>query len=367
MSKIVAIPTAIIANVEPSDRTPRQVGVEFRRLLEAGHRLRAYGQAKSDPEAMLKRYAPRFAVDLFGARIFLTNLRSAHDLKLMPAFVMLPPSPGKTRPDIHARVFYKDSSLVWRAASHYINTPDEQWIGKGAVKWVNKNGVQGWSSDEDTTNLPFELQYALDEISRRSPKARHDEDILFLLLRNAPSDRLRPYHDFEAPRRQAMRHSVNRINNNKPVAWFRNDNDPSTLKFEPGFEPDFRKVIDSSNSYSLAYGGAIRKYRIASRNRRIQFLFVHGKQHTWVVHPQALTTELSSYGCRTVDVVADEDLSIPGYDFFDNDGSGEVENQIPVDYAGGVCPFDPDRADASPWNDRLPIIRAFRRTRLARI
>ncbi|MDX1517388.1 MAG: hypothetical protein R3288_11140, partial [Woeseiaceae bacterium] len=91
-----------------------------------------------------------------------------------------------------------------------------------------------------------------------------------------------------------------------------------------------------------------------------------GPQHTWIVHPQSFTTELSSYGLRTVDVFADEDIAIPGYEFADNDGNGEVDDQIPAGYAGGICPFDPDRADASPWNHRLPIVRSFHRSKLYR-
>ena len=60
-------------------------------------------------------------------------------------------------------------------------------------------------------------------------------------------------------------------------------------------------------------------------------------------------------------VIVDEDLLIAGYEFFDNTGSGELDDQIPPGFAGEVCPVDPDRADASPWNEHLPVIRSFRR------
>ncbi len=334
-------------------------------MLSSGRELRVYGQAKSDPAGLLRRgYAPKYEIELFGTRFFLGNLRLSHDLKLMPAYVLPANLAGRTKPAIHARVFYKDSSLVWRAASHYINTPDDQWIGKGAVKWVDKRGLRGWYSAEETTNLPFEIQAALDDVGQRSPRARVDDNLLFLILRNAPVDRLRPYHDFTAPREKAMKVAANRINNNRPIAWFEDDDDPASLKFEPGFEPDFKAVIDLAGSRSKMYGGRIRKYRIASRNRQIQYLFVAGPHHVWLVHPQALTVELSSYGLRTVDVVADEDMCIPGYEFYDNMGHGEIDDQIPPGFAGAVCPFDPDRADASPWNDRMPVVRKFRRAAL---
>lgn len=355
---------ATIANVIAEEKTPRQVGSEFRHLLKLGYRLRADGQAKSDPAGLLRHgYTPKYEIGLFGTRFFLCNQRDAHGLKVIPAFV-LPARRLRGTGTIFAKIFYKDSSLVWRSASHYINTSDEQWIGKGAVRWLNQRGTRGWFSAEETTNLPFEMQAALDEVSQRGPRKRNDQRILSLVLRNAPSERVAPYRDFEAPRERAMKVRANKINNNRSVAWFV-DSTPESLRFEAGFEPNFDTVIDISKSRSSMYGGEIRKYRIASRNERIQYLFVAGPQHVWIVSPQAFTVELSSYGLRTVDVIVDEDLCIPGYEFFDNAGTGEVDSQIPPGYAGPMCPVDPDRADASPWNERLPIIRAFRRSILA--
>ena len=364
MSKAITIPSLIVRNVSVADKTPRQVAREFRRLLAAGYELRVDGQAKSAPEDLLSRgYVPKYEIELFGTRFFLCNLRISHELKLMPAYVLLPPQPGRRKPTLHARVFYKDSSLVWRVASHYINTPEDQWIGKGAIKWVRKRGVEGPESAEETTNLPFEMQAALDDAGQRSPRAKNDDSVLFLILRNAPARRMQPYSDFETPRKKAMAVPANRINNNRSIAVFTDENDPASLKFTRGFEPDFKAVIDIAVTNSKMYGGEVRKYRIASRNRRIQYLFVAGPHHVWLVYPQSLTVELSSYGVRTIDVIADEEISIPGYEFFDNGGGGQVDDQIPPGYAGLVCPYDPDRADASPWNDRMPIVRAFRRAR----
>lgn len=361
------IPIRINPNVAVASLSPRAVARRFHALLEAGYELRVDGRAKADPMQLLRRgYTPKYEIELFGTRFFIANLRAAHDLKVMPAYVVPTDTMARGKKRIHARILYKDSSLVWRCASHYINTPEEQWVGKGAVKWMDSHGVRGWYSAEETTNLPYEIQAAMDEVSHRSPRSRHDPNILFLVLRNAPSDRVWPYQDFEAPREKAMREPANRIYDNKPIAWFAHANDPSSLRIAKGFEPDFRKLIDASSSKSTFYGGDIRKFRFASRNRNIQYLFVQGPHHVWLIHPQALTTELSSYGLRTVDVNADDDISVPGYEFFDKDGSGEIDDQIPAGYAGQACPFDPDRADASPWNHRLPIISAFRRTKLAR-
>jgi hypothetical protein len=349
--------TSIIKNVKPQDRSPAAVAREFRRLAEACG-LRVDGTARLNPLSLLHSgYTPKHRIDLFDTVFFLCNKRDVDGLKVMPAYVL-------SGEQLFARVFYKDSSLVWRSASHYINTPGEQWIGKGAVKFVSKRGESAWVSAEETTNLPFEMQAALDEISRRGPRARNDRRVLDLLLRAAPLDRVHPYRDFEAPREAAMRKRSNRINGLKPVAWFEDDNRPESLKFAPGFAPDFKNIIDSSESRSTMYGGKIRKVRIASRNRLIQYLFVGGATHVWIVHPQSFTTELSSYGVRTVDVNADEELFIPGYEFYDEYSEGGLHDQIPPGFAGPICPLDPDRADASPWNDRLSVIRRFRQLRL---
>jgi len=362
LSKIIPIPTETISNVTAEDKTPHQVGEQFRRLLTSGYQLKADGQAKLNPAKLLRTgYTPKYEIELFGTRYFLCNQRDAVGLKAVPAYVLQAPQWQRGKPTIYARVFYKDSSLVWRSVSHYINTPDEQWIGKGTVRFQQKRGRSEWASAEETTDLPFEMQAAMDDVSQRGKLKRNDTRILTQVARNAPSDRIRPYQDFEGPRMRAMKFKANRINNNRSIAWFTDDDMPETLQIEPGFEPDFKAVIDVSRSRSSMYGGKIQKYRIASTNRRIQYMFVAGPNHVWLVNPQALTVELSSYGLRTVDVIADEEMCIPGYEFFDFSGAGEIDDQIPPGFAGPMCPFDPDRADASPWNDRLPVIKAFRR------
>ena len=366
LSKIVPIPTKTITNVVVKDKSARQVGAQFRRLLNSGYSLRADGQAKPDPDKLLRiGYTPKYQIELFGTRFFLCKQRDAEGLKVMPAYVLPATRPGRGKATIYARAFYKDSSLVWRSATHYINTADQGWIGKGAIRLQDKRGERGWYSAEETTDLPYEMQAAMDDASHRGRLKQNDNRILSLVLRNAPSGRIWPYRDFEAPRERAMKSRVNRINNNRSIAWFDDDDDPGSLQIEPGFEPDFGAVIDVSASRSSMYGGDIKKYRIASSNRLIQYLFVAGPTHVWLVNPQAFTVELSSYGLRTVDVVADEDFCIPGYEFFDIAGTGELDDQIPPGFAGPVCPVDPDRADASPWNERLPVVRSFRRLILA--
>ena len=80
--------------------------------------------------------------------------------------------------------------------------------------------------------------------------------------------------------------------------------------------------------------------------------------------PQATTVELSSYGVRTIDVQADDDMFIPGWEYhhYEETKNGvELYSQIPPGFAGEVCPLDDAKADAGPWLDKIPIIKPFRK------
>ena len=121
--------------------------------------------------------------------------------------------------------------------------------------------------------------------------------------------------------------------------------------------------FETSPLTSRLYGGAITCYRILSKNRRVQYQFMAAPRHVWIIPPQALTTELSSYGVRTIDVRADDDLFMPGYEyhFVDDEQDPPVfYSQIPEGFAGPASEHDDARADASPWLDRLPVVEAFR-------
>jgi hypothetical protein len=141
--------------------------------------------------------------------------------------------------------------------------------------------------------------------------------------------------------------------------------DPSTLRFVKGYEPDFRSgILETAESTSVLYGGKLTRYRILSVNRRVQYLFFSGPLQVWIIPPQATTTELSSFGVRTVDVVVDDDLCCPGYEYHFLDDTVDPPvfySQIPEGYAGEVGPNDDSRADASPWLDKLHVIQDFRR------
>jgi hypothetical protein len=345
--------------------SPGKVAREFRAMLDEGMQLRPAGETKKDPESLLSRgYTPRYKLELFDTTFYLTNVRQNEDIRFFVAYVVQSRTAGG-RKTAYPRIFYKDLSLIWRSASHFIRSETENWVGKGDVRAYMEDGEEIYSSAESTTDLPLEIQTALESLIRRGGKIRSDQQALALVLRRGPDDRIAPYADFSEPRRKAQSNPRNLINGNRSIARFTRSNDPSSLRFAAGFEPDFSKgLLELSTTTSKLYGGELKRYRILSRNRKVQYLFMAGPRQVWVVPPQATTTELSSFGLRTVDVVADDDLFVPGYEYHYLDQSmdpPEFYSQIPKGYAGETSELDAYRADASPWLDRLPVVREFRK------
>ena len=350
----------IVRGIQPSDASPGRIQREFAKLLDEGHAIACVGSARKRPRSLLSSgYTPRHRIDLFGVRFYLTNLREDAHFRFFVTYLLLP---GERR--LHPRIFYKDSSLVWRSPSHYIRSEEENWIGKGDLKTVKIDGELIEYAAEETTNLPLEIQPALDECSRRS-RVRRDHRAIPLVLREAPDGRFEPYRDFSEPRRRAMSDPKRRIHGGKSIARFTRRNDPTSLRFVRGYEPDFDGgVIEESGLRSNLYGGDLRKFRILSRNGRIQYQFVAGPHQVWIIPPQSLDPELNSYGVRTVDVEADEDVFVPGYEYHFMDDSEDppvLHTQIPAGFAGAASTVDPSRADASPWIEKLPVIQEFRR------
>jgi hypothetical protein len=362
------IPTRIVPSSMPADLSPRQVAREFRGLVDEGLRIRPVGDARSEPELLLEgSYRPRYRVELFDTTFYLSRLHQNEDLRFFVAYVVQASARGGR--DAFPRIFYKDVSLVWRSASHCVCTEDENWIGKGEVRTVHQDGEPHEVSAEETTDLPLEIQDALEHFARQPGRIPHDERAIELVLRCGPSDRMDPYRDFLEPRRRARSDPRNLINGGESVAWFTRPNDPASLRFAEGFEPDFGDgVLEASTSTSKLYHGAVQRFRILSANRVIQYLFFAGLRHVWIIPPQSTTTELSSFGVRTIDVIADEHLCVPGYEYHFMDDSvepAELVSQIPEGHAGAPSEADPSRADASKWLDQLPVVQEFRRRVLA--
>jgi hypothetical protein len=360
------IPTQILPSVACASLSPAQVAREFRSLLDSGARFHVAGRARRNPQRILAAgYSPKHRLDVFDTRIYLSNIRQNPELRFYVAYVVSPRG-ARAKADIHARIFYKDLSLVWRTASHMSYDYDGSlWIGKGDVRREVKDGYERVESNESTTDLPFEIQDALEHRLSALRRVPPDGRVLELVLRRSPADRIEPYDDFVRPRKRAAANARNRINGGRSVARFRRAGDPTSHEFVDGFEPDFaRGVLEVKEARSKLYGGRLRRFRILSRNCVVQYVFIAGPQQVWIIPPQATTTELSSYGVRTIDVIADDDLFLSGWEYHYLDlefDPPEIYSQIPEGYAGRPCPADPDKADASPWLDQIPVIRAFRR------
>lgn len=362
------IPTRIEPSVDLADESPRQVARDFRDLIETGARIHCAGEAKEDPLQLLSSgYTPKYRLSLFGTRFYLTNVRKNPAIRFLVAYVV---QPNRDRLEIFPRIFYKDLSLIWRAASHMIATDGDFWIGKGDVKTIRRGGFDVTHCVESTTDLPLEIQTALEGVNQTTRHARVDHQALFLVLRNAPPTRVAPYRDFTEPRRIASSNRRNLIHGGRSIARFTRKGDPTSLRIVKGFEPDFDDgIIEVSELRSVLYHGELQRFRILSNNQQIQYMFFAGPRHVWIIPPQAMTTELSTYGVRTIDVIADEDLFVPGYEYHyvdENADESEHFSQIPAGFAGPQSEHQDDRADASLWLDRIPLIREFRAKVLSR-
>jgi hypothetical protein len=364
------LPTRIVPSVRLAPLPPARVEREFRALLDDGVPLVVPGKARRQPRRLLTLgYTPKYRLELFDTVFYLSRPRQNYYLRFFVAYLVQPIA-GTSRRAAYARIFYKDAALVWRSGSHVGLMNGAFWIGKGDTYVVLDETTETTYSREETTDLPFELQGALEELNRQPGPIPYDEAVLDLVLRRVPRGRVEPYRDFTAPRRRAQADPRNLVNRDRPVAWFSRKGDPASLRFARGYEPDFDDgVLERGRFGSRLYGGTVRRFRILSRNRRIQYLFFAAPKVAWIIPPQALTTELSSYGVRTVDVRADDDLFVPGleYHFLDDAWDPpELYSQIPAGYAGAPSPVDDARADASPWLDALPVIQEFRRKVLRR-
>lgn len=355
----------VVPSAELAPLTPAQVGRRFRRLLDEGARILPAGSARRRPRSLLSRgYTPKFLLEVFDATMYLTGPRQNDDIRFIVAYVSIGDDRDGAR-RFHPRIFYKDISLTWRSASHWIRTAHDNWIGKGDVKVIVEDGREYDESDEGTTDLPLEIQTALEEVCRSTKRIPRDEDAVGLVLRRAPEKRIAPYADFTAPRRRAESDPRNLVNRGRPFCRFTRKNDPTSLRFTPGYAPDFdRGVVEVARGTSRIYGGVLRRYRVVSENRRVQYFFMAAPRQVWIASCQATSTELSTFGVRTVDAGVADELLLPGYEYHFVDEFAdppELYTQVPPGFAGPASPVDASRVDTSAWLDRMPVVRDFRR------
>jgi len=363
--------TQIVPSSKLEPLTAGQVEREFKALVDSGVEFKVPGKAKEDPRSLLSLgYTPKYKIKLFDTTYYLSNVRKdGTEIPLVAYVVQKSPQTGK--PVIYARLFYKDYSMIWRSASHFRGSEAGiDWFGKGDFEPFSKSGLEHLYSMEETTNLPLEIQSALDEVGTKVENPKVDFKVAYRVLRGGMHERSAPYADFTKQRALARQNKRNLINGGKLIAFFDRKNDPSTLKFVDGYEPDFKagivEVSQDPGPRTHYYGGTLTKYRILSKNRKVQYQFVSGPQHTWVNPPQALTTGIMTYGVRSTDVFASDDLFVPGFDYHYTEDDGTPYSQIPAGYAGKLNPYFEYLADASAWHEKLPVIRQFKREVLAR-
>ncbi|TMA30339.1 MAG: hypothetical protein E6J87_18525, partial [Deltaproteobacteria bacterium] len=156
--------TRIARGIRP-ESDARRIGREFRSLLERGLEIRPSGSARADPARLVPTYPPKHAIRLFDATYYLTDLREDRTwegtLRFFVAWIL----PASDSRRIYPHLFSKDYSLVWRSPSHFIRSENENWMGKGDVRWVrDEHGEEMLATFEETTNLPLEIQGALDAL-----------------------------------------------------------------------------------------------------------------------------------------------------------------------------------------------------------
>lgn len=365
------IPAAIVPSAALSPLSEGQVEREFGKLVDSGVEFKVPGSFRGDPKSLLSSgYTPKFKIELFDTAYYMTRLRHDGDEKVLAAYVVQK-NPKTGKPVIYARLFYKDYSMIWRSPSHFQGSEaGVDWFGKGDFEPYSRSADGIKYSMEETTNLPLEIQTALDQIGTTPGIPKIDTKLASRIVRGSLRNRPAPYTDFTAQRKAAKENPKNLINKNKRIAYFTQRNDPSTLKFVKGYEPDFQSgIIEVSvdkGTRTDYYGGPLTKYRILSANRKVQYQFIAGRNHFWLNPPQALTTQLTTYGSRSVDVMADYDLFLPGFEYHYEDDDGSIYSQIPPGFAGKSNPhFDPV-ADASKWHAQLPVIQQFKRVVVSR-
>lgn len=346
-------------------RSPRSVRAEFVRRLEDGLELICDGSLSSEPRKLLEiGHGPKSRLDLFGAEIYLTHPRQNPDLRYFVAYVV-PPARSGARRRAYARLFYKDISLIWRAASHLFLEGEEMWIGKGDTRLDRRGDWEFEESAEWTCDLPFEMQTALEELNRGVP-VKPDHRAPLLVLRRATRERIRAFRDFTGPRERARR-AGRVVAGDRKIVWFETPGDPSSLRVLPGYEPDWALgPVERYVHGSRLYEGEVQRLRFLSINGEVQHLMFLAPRHAWMVPPQTLDRDLTSYAVRPVQPNFDEEAYVPGYEYhFEDDLAGDddpsLHSQIPPGYVGAASELDDSRADASAWLDEMPLLQDLRR------
>ena len=181
------IPRQVVPSPACAELGQKQVDREFRRLVDGGLPIRPAGTARRNPRRLLSLgYCPKHRIELFDTTYYLTNALQNYFLRFFVAYLVQGPARAA-----HPRIFYKDASLVWRAASHVGGRGGELWVGKGDVSVRDEDGDELISSREETTDLPLEIQPALETLNRIKRRVPTDFASLDLILRRGHDRRIK--------------------------------------------------------------------------------------------------------------------------------------------------------------------------------
>ena len=147
---------------------------KIRALIDDGCDLCPAGEAKEDPLGLFSSgYTPRYKFSLFGTEFFLSSQREDENFRFFVAYISTPPARGRRRVFV-PRILYKDQSLIWRCATHFIHSDHENWIGKGDLKMALVDGVEMECTAEETTRRAGE-EGMLNDLASGANRDRLDE------------------------------------------------------------------------------------------------------------------------------------------------------------------------------------------------
>ena len=258
------IETAILPGVQPDPRDPRALATEFRAALADGVRLRPSGEAKQDPTPAAN-----------------SPLRGALSHRPLPGSNLSDRVPLRRQPEFHGRVrrtvgvlrsrrrvrttrgsSTKDSSLVWRVATHFVRSEDDNWIGKGDTKWElirrRRVLVQRGGDREPAFSRCRKRSTSLAGAARShggiTTRSRSSCSAATEIASN-------PFAEFVTPRRRAAERY--RIHGGKPIARFHSQGRSQHAALREGLRTGLptRGWWTQSSSHSKLYGGPVTKFR----------------------------------------------------------------------------------------------------------
>ena len=208
------------------------------RLTENGARIRCVGSARRNPKRLLSLgYVPRYKLELFGVTYYMCDVRQNEDVRFFPAYIV-------HEGEVHARLLYKDGSLLWRCASHFAKSATENWIGKGDLKLEVENGCdvllhrrahhRPAARDADGGRVA----HAAREPGRHRPRGARARSCGARPTTGSARTATSPSRAGARRRTRATSSTAGRS-----IARFLRPNVPESLRFAAGFEPDFRSGL----------------------------------------------------------------------------------------------------------------------------